>query len=149
LIVALAVALRATDKVRSRSSRIISIAIALVLALAALFLFNDAINAANKQFASVPVDTKQAASGKVLYEQNCLVCHGETGYGNGPAAANLKTKPFDLTVHALQHDDSYFIAVMGNGRGEMPTYRGRLTTADMLRLIQYMRQLARDAQATQ
>ncbi len=149
MIIALAVSLRATDKVRSRSSRIISIAIALALALAALFLFNDAINAANKQFASVPIDANQSASGKVLYEQNCLVCHGETGYGNGPAAANLKTKPFDLTVHALQHDDSYFMAVMGNGRGEMPAFRGKLTTADLLNLIQYMRQLARDAQATQ
>lgn len=147
LIIALGIGLRATDKGRARRSRLVSIGIAVALALAALFLFNDAINAANKQFASVPVDTKQAASGKVLYEQNCLVCHGETGYGNGPAAANLKTKPFDLTVHALQHDDSYFIAVMGNGRGEMPVFRGKLTTADMLNLIQYMRQLAHDAQA--
>jgi copper transport protein len=149
LIVALAVALRATDGGRTRSSRIVTIAIALALALAALFLFNDAITAANRQFASAPIDAAQAASGRVLYEQNCLVCHGETGYGNGPAAASLRTKPYDLTVHALQHDDPYFLAVMGNGRGEMPTFRGKLTTADMLSLIQYMRQLARDAQATQ
>ncbi len=147
LILALGIGLRATDKGRARRSRLISIGVAVVLAVVALFLFNDAINASNKQFASVPVDTKQAASGKVLYEQNCVVCHGETGYGNGPAAAALKTKPFDLTVHALQHDDAYFIAVMGNGRGEMPTFRGKLTTADMLNLIQYMRQLAQDAQA--
>jgi mono/diheme cytochrome c family protein len=110
-------------------------------------LFNDALNATYQQFASAPIDTQQAASGKVLYEQNCLACHGETGYGNGPAAAGLKTKPFDLTVHALQHDESYFIAVLTDGRGEMPAFKGKLTTQEMLNLVQYMRQLARDAQA--
>lgn len=148
-VVAVFIGLRATDRERAFSARIVSVQLAGVLAVAALLLFNDAINASLKQYASVPIDTQQAASGQVLYQQNCFVCHGETGYGNGPAAANLKTKPYDLTVHAFQHDESYFIAVMTDGRGEMPSFKGKLTNGDMLQLIQYMRQLARDAQSTQ
>jgi len=148
-VVALLIGLRATDRERTFSSRIISAQLAGALVIAALLLFNDAINATYKQFSIAPIDSQQAASGQVLYQQNCLVCHGETGYGNGPAAANLKTKPYDLTVHAFQHDESYFIAVMTDGRGEMPAFKGKLTTQEMLNLVQYMRQLARDAQATQ
>lgn len=148
-VVGLVIGLRAADQTRAFPARIVSVLLAASLALAALLLFNDAVNATYKQFASAPVDPVQVASGEALYQKNCLVCHGETGYGNGPAAAGLKTKPFDLTVHAFQHDETYFVAVMSDGRGEMPSFKGKLATQEMLSLVQYMRQLARDAQATQ
>ena len=36
-------------------------------------------------------------SGAVYYRQYCATCHGETGEGNGPAAAALRDRPTDLT----------------------------------------------------
>jgi len=35
--------------------------------------------------------------GRVLYEENCLSCHGEEGQGNGPRAGELASAPFDLS----------------------------------------------------
>ncbi len=38
------------------------------------------------------------ARGKDLFGRNCLPCHGETGRGDGPAAATLNPRPRNLTV---------------------------------------------------
>lgn len=46
----------------------------------------------------VPAATKeQLASGKKIYAKSCVACHGESGKGNGPAAAAFKQKPADFT----------------------------------------------------
>lgn len=148
-IIALGVGLRGLEKKRTRQARLASLAISLTLIGTAIFLFADAVNATNNRFANVPIDNAKASSGKIVYEENCAVCHGPTGYGNGPAAASLKTRPFDLTVHAPQHDDAYFIAVISGGRGEMPAFKDRLTSAQIIDVIAYMRLLAREAQSLQ
>jgi len=36
--------------------------------------------------------------GRVLYEQNCLACHGELGQGDGPAASTMNPRPRNLAV---------------------------------------------------
>jgi mono/diheme cytochrome c family protein len=36
-------------------------------------------------------------SGQVFYDENCLTCHGEGGFGDGPEAASLDADPGDLT----------------------------------------------------
>ncbi len=148
-IIALGVGLRGLEKKRTPRARLASLAISLALIGTAILLFADAVNASNNRFANVPIDAVKASSGKGVYEENCAVCHGPTGYGNGPAAAALKTRPFDLTVHALQHDDTYFIAVISGGRGEMPAFKDRLTIPQIVDVIMYMRLLAREAQAVQ
>ncbi len=146
-IIALGIGLRGLEKKRTVRARLASLAISLALIGTAIFLFADAVNAANNRFANVPIDEVKASSGKSVYEENCAACHGPTGYGNGPAAAMLKTRPFDLTVHAPLHDDAYFIAVISGGRGEMPAFKERLTSAQIIDVIAYMRLLAREAQA--
>jgi len=36
-------------------------------------------------------------NGRVVYEENCLSCHGEQGMGDGPEASDQETQPTDLT----------------------------------------------------
>ncbi|MGJ5621505.1 c-type cytochrome [Sulfitobacter sp. MF3-043] len=43
-------------------------------------------------------------AGQTLYVENCVSCHGVTGRGNGPVAAELVTKPADLTQIAARRD---------------------------------------------
>ncbi|QJF53214.1 cytochrome c [Roseobacter ponti] len=42
--------------------------------------------------------------GEELFSDNCIVCHGVTGQGDGPAARGLNTAPADLTGIAARRD---------------------------------------------
>jgi mono/diheme cytochrome c family protein len=41
--------------------------------------------------------------GKVSYESSCATCHGQSGRGDGPVSAELRTKPSDLTLIAKRN----------------------------------------------
>ena len=59
-------------------------------------------------FQTSPTDFSAAsiARGQTLFAQNCAVCHGPEGEGDGPAAAALRIKPADLTMpHLWEHTD--------------------------------------------
>ena len=57
-------------------------------------------------------------SGRDIFMYYCATCHGRDGRGNGPVAAELKTRPADLTRLAA-----------GNG-GRFPVERVRSFIAD-------------------
>jgi mono/diheme cytochrome c family protein len=41
--------------------------------------------------------------GKIDYESSCAACHGQTGKGDGPVSAELRTKPSDLRLVAKKN----------------------------------------------
>ena len=45
-----------------------------------------------------------AAAGKVIFDTNCMTCHGMTGAGDGPLAAALDPKPRDLSGGSFKFD---------------------------------------------
>jgi mono/diheme cytochrome c family protein len=47
---------------------------------------------------TIPVDRTPATSGKQMYANYCVPCHGVDGRGQGPVSHSLKTPPPDLTV---------------------------------------------------
>jgi len=55
--------------------------------------------------------------GSQLYAQRCAPCHGDTGHGDGVAAANLQVKPRDLTDPKWQAsvDDAQLAKVIVEG----------------------------------
>ena len=50
-----------------------------------------------------------AQTGKPIYMQQCMVCHGVSGKGDGPAGKNLNPKPTDFTA-AVPDDARWFKA---------------------------------------
>src|SRR5690606_28947848 len=46
---------------------------------------------------AVPAAPPEPARAAALYAQQCAVCHGPTGHGDGPAAAGLDPPPIAFT----------------------------------------------------
>jgi mono/diheme cytochrome c family protein len=92
----------------------------------------------------VPGDERSLRSGAALYAQDCAVCHGTTGHGDGPEAASLNPKPFDLTVHAGLHPDYQLFDWITNGipGTAMPAWKGQLDDQQRWDLVNYLRTLS-------
>ncbi len=96
-------------------------------------------------------DKAIAARGEKLFMQNCAVCHGQGGQGNGPAAAGLAHKPADLTNHFHtapgQGDDYLFWRISEGGQvspfkemqSAMPPFK-RLSEEDRWAILTFVHQ---------
>jgi cytochrome c5 len=63
--------------------------------------------------------------GKALYEENCTMCHGANGKGDGPAAASLSAPPKDFNRPEFwkqKNVDQLIAKQVKNGKGEMPAF---------------------------
>lgn len=70
-----------------------------------------------------PREMPTAANGRVLFQENCAGCHGDTGRGDGPWAAGLARKPADLTqLFAKGYDRAKILSIIdGYKRPGSPT----------------------------
>ncbi|HEY6102131.1 MAG TPA: cytochrome c [bacterium] len=80
--------------------------------------------------------------GEAIYRQNCQVCHGLSGGGNGPGAAGLNPPVSDFRVHLLAgHTDGRFFHWISEGipGTAMPAFGDRLSEEERWDVINYMR----------
>jgi mono/diheme cytochrome c family protein len=85
------------------------------------------------------------ASGKKKYGQDCAMCHGNEGGGDGDLAADmhLKLKDFrDATALKDLSDGDVFI-IINNGKGKMMGEEGRLKPDEIWDVINFVRSLAK------
>ena len=55
----------------------------------------------------------EEVSGRALFVENCAVCHGPGGRGDGPAAGGMTPPPTDLTLLSRGNDGEFpLVAVM-------------------------------------
>lgn len=57
--------------------------------------------------ACTPEEMPQASDGRALFMENCAVCHGVDGTGNGPMARAMAKAPPNLTLIAVRNGDSF------------------------------------------
>ncbi len=55
---------------------------------------------------SVAISAAARAEADSIYGERCVACHGETGEGNGPGAANLNPRPKNFHNRKWQHATS-------------------------------------------
>jgi putative copper export protein/mono/diheme cytochrome c family protein/peroxiredoxin len=94
---------------------------------------------------SVAYNAISVANGMLLYSESCAVCHGIAGYGDGPAASDLKPKPADLTArHAASHTvgDLYWWLSHGIKETAMPGFKDSFNEDERWDLINFLRALA-------
>jgi putative copper resistance protein D len=98
----------------------------------------------------VPYNALSIAHGLQLYGDHCAVCHGDEGYGDGPAAAGLRPRPADLTAkHTADHTagDLFWWLTHGKPGTAMAGFQDRLSEEERWDLINVVRILSASEQA--
>ena len=92
----------------------------------------------------VAVSESTLAAGQKIYLKRCLACHGKTGNGDGPDAADLGIHPAKLSDPAIvaETDGALFWKITV-GKKPMPNYGSRLSPTDRWNVINYLRTLAK------
>jgi len=96
----------------------------------------------------IPVDNVSLSRGKTLFTINCVMCHGETGEGNGPISGLIANKPANLTsiITQSKSDGALFMTITNGVEGRMPPMVENFTVRDRWDLVNYIRTLERAAQ---
>jgi len=91
----------------------------------------------------VPVNATTIALGQKLFVNNCMICHGPGGKGDGPGAAALEKKPADLParVRSGETDGELFWKIT-EGRSPMISWKGSLSETQRWELVNYIKSLA-------
>lgn len=85
-----------------------------------------------------------ANSGAGIYRQNCAVCHGLNGLGNGPNALAMAKKPANFSRPAFKtySDDTWYFRVSEGVPGtRMPRWKLKLTPEQRWYLVAYLKTL--------
>ena len=91
----------------------------------------------------IPPTQESVATGLRLYDQNCQLCHGAQGMGDGPAGAGLDPPPADLTVHVPLHPDRALFEFIDEGilGTAMAPLGDKLSDDEMWHIINYIQTL--------
>ena len=80
--------------------------------------------------------------GKAIFASKCALCHGSDGKGNTSIGKSLKIADLrSPDVQKLSDDD--LKTVVTNGKNKMPPFKGKLTDAQILQVISYIRELGK------
>ena len=91
----------------------------------------------------VAMSASSLAKGQKIYAKRCLACHGRTGRGDGPDAADLGIHPAKLSDRPIQGEtDGELFWKISVGKKPMPGYGSRLSSTDRWNVINYLRSLA-------
>jgi len=91
----------------------------------------------------IPPNATSVAAGKAIFEEKCVLCHGESGKGDGPVGVTLNPRPADLTQHAIPgvHTDGQLFGWITNGfpGSVMPPFRQALSDDDRWNVVNFIR----------
>ena len=94
----------------------------------------------------VPADAISLERGRILFEQNCMLCHGSGGLGDGPITgfwmAEMR-RPANLTEAriATMSGSSLYITI-SQGFGTMPPLRENLNVRERWDVVNYVKDLS-------
>ncbi|HET7437082.1 MAG TPA: cytochrome c [Thermoanaerobaculia bacterium] len=78
--------------------------------------------------------------GAPIFKAKCAMCHGPDGAGQTTMGKNLKLR--DLRSAEVQKQtDAELVKWISDGKGKMPSYKGKLTPADIDAVVAFIRTL--------
>ncbi|MBK4990953.1 c-type cytochrome [Pseudomonas sp. S36] len=103
------------------------------------------------EVSQAPVITPDPARGASLYAQNCSICHGDTGAGDGPAGVGLEPAPANLRnterLDQLSLFDLYNTLALGIDGTEMPSFADQLDDRQRWDVAAYIASFTANPQA--
>jgi high-affinity iron transporter len=102
-----------------------------------------------KPAAAAAASPESITNGAALYKRQCVMCHGATGQGDGPAAKNLKGKLPILSDKAVMSKvtDAQITEAITNGKkteiGNMPALGKRLKPEEITDVVNFVRTLVK------
>jgi len=97
-----------------------------------------------------PTGKPSVVGGQALWSQNCLPCHGPTGHGDGPTAAQLPNPIANFTspTVARNYVPAQNFDVIKNGRMDkmMPPWKNKLSDDDIWNAVAYVWRLGTSPQ---
>lgn len=94
--------------------------------------------------APIPTSPQSVARGAFLFSQNCALCHGPAGAGDGPIGAYFAAvvRPANLTAAPVQSlTDAHIYRVITQGFGAMPSLAENLTNGETWDVVNFVRTL--------
>ncbi|MBL6962036.1 MAG: cytochrome c, partial [Anaerolineales bacterium] len=81
------------------------------------------------------------AEGKQVFESTCAACHGDTGLGDGPAAAALTPQPASLVEVNKTAADDYLLWRISDGKEgtAMVSWKTSFSEDQIWQVISYLR----------
>ena len=83
------------------------------------------------------------ADGKATFETKCKACHGIDAKGSEPMAKGMKVEPgqLNLTDDTRAKPEADLVTVVTDGRGKMPSFKGKLNAAEIGEVVKYIKGL--------
>ncbi len=88
----------------------------------------------------VPPTIVSLEEGKVLFETNCVICHGQTSAERGPVGKKLVPPPPGLDGDMVKGlSDATIFKAITFGFGRMPVFQDKLTPRERWNLVNFLR----------
>lgn len=89
---------------------------------------------------AVPTIAAAQAKGEATFKAKCAMCHGADGSASTGMGKSMGLKP--LSSPEVQNmSDADLTALVTNGKGKMPAYKGKLTDAEIGDVVKYVKTL--------
>lgn len=90
--------------------------------------------------ASMAVPALAQSNGKQIYASHCAMCHGQDGLAATPVAKMMNVPSFKSPA-AMKHTEAQLSEITENGKGKMPEFKGKLTSAQIHDVAAYIHEL--------